>query len=110
MKSEGKRAAVAHQVGHVFRVEQGVQELSCEVNGRLCDWNSSWFRDRERDWLLLVLIIFNQGRLWTHKDILDYTGLANSVTSRLITDRLIEMLFKNVCFYFLWQVLKDNSQ
>lgn len=53
-----KKAAAAHQVGYVLWIEQWVQELSCEVNGRLCYWNGSRFRDREGGRLLFVLVIF----------------------------------------------------
>lgn len=62
-KQREEKASAAHQVGDVLGVEQWVQELGCEVDGRLRYWNSSWLRDRERGRLLFILIIFYQGRL-----------------------------------------------
>lgn len=61
------REQAAHQVGYVLRGQQRVQELRCQVDGRLGPWNRSWFRERQRGRLLFVLIIFNQCWLWTQK-------------------------------------------
>lgn len=85
----GGKAAAAHQVGYVLRVEQRVQELSCQVNGRLCDGNSSWFRDRERGRLLFVLVVFNQGRLWTQKTTVGDTGLANNEPAAAVSNTFL---------------------
>lgn len=62
-EEEKKKASVAHQVGYVLGVEQWVQELSREVDGRLHHWDGSRFGDRERGRLLFVLVVFDQGRL-----------------------------------------------
>lgn len=62
-ENKKKGAAAADQVSDVLSVQQRVQELCCEVNGRLCHWNSGWFRGRQRGGLLFVLIILNQGWL-----------------------------------------------
>lgn len=61
-EEEQKEAMVAaYQVGHVFRVEQWVQEFCCQVDGRLRYWNSGGFGDCEGGRLLFVIIIFHQG-------------------------------------------------
>lgn len=36
----------AHQVGHIFGVEQRVQEFCSQIDRRLGYWNSGGFRDR----------------------------------------------------------------
>lgn len=58
-----------HQVGHIFWVEQRVQELRSQVDSRLGSWNSGGFGGRQGGRLLFVIVIFHQGWLCVRKTV-----------------------------------------